>query len=325
MHDLSIVVTFGYVGQTEIEHKERGDEVDHLAPLNSASSDFELIIVDRDWPNRWDKLSSVLAPIMRKGLVKYIPSKPSEMINHGYRACCAMRNSGAIVSNGNVLAFVDDHILLLHDSTDAVCSHFKNTGRVLCPVITTDIDSRTPDGAPSDFGGHNGGIYMCLREDFVALNGFDENFDGAYGEEDTEFQDRLDRRLYLTGAKYRQRQKGVLWPNSYHANGMFPEQRRPFWVADDDGGYVRCNKSYAHGICYKRIHANSIRGNLQLNECDLVTLKEHHCDPGCGICGRADREYQIASYLNIKIDERVSEKMKSEEFLQVNGLANPWS
>lgn len=325
MTDLSIIVTMGYVNQKQVEHKERGDEIDHISLVAGASSDFEIIIVDRAWPTRWKKASVVLSPLIDRNILSYIPPKPSEHISHGYRACSAMRNSGGIIAKGKIVAFVDDHLLLDPVSTDEVCNHFQKTQRILCPVCSDEIDSRTPGGAPSDFSGHNGGIYMCSREDFITLNGCDENFDGAYGEADTEFEDRIDRQLYLHDGRYRQRKNGVKWLKSFHGNGKFPEKKIPFWKGPEDKNYLRCNRAYAHSVCYPRIRKNIVKGNTVPTDAEMDALRGHNCTDGkCKLCNRGDREEQINSYRTIKIDSDIASMIDRFGAMEFRGCQNPW-
>jgi hypothetical protein len=226
------------------------------------------------------------------------------MIENGYRACCAMRNTGAILSRGDILAFVDDYVWLEGRFVQEIIEHFERTGLVLCPVSLPSIDQATPDGPPSDFGGHNAGIYMCSREQFVELNGFDENLDGAYGEEDTEFQDRLDRLLWLRQKGYRQRRRGLIWERVEHTNGDFPQETKAMWARQTlmkgqkyKVGNLRCNKSYVQHVSYPRIQKEShYRGNVPPTQDQLAAMRAEPCREDCPRCNDEDREQQLESY-----------------------------
>lgn len=331
MTTLSIIVSMGFVEQKNLfnladnSYGHEGDEFNHMAPLKDAKSDIELIIVDRAWPNRWDRAQEALGDLIEQGRVAYIPSKPSVLFDSGYRTCCVMRNSGAICSTGKLLAFVDDYIWLDPIATDRVCEYFDETGGgILCPVYMKEADLRTPEGPPSDFGGHNSGIYMCTREQFIEMNGWDENFDGAYAEEDTEFQNRLDRLLWLRRVGFRKRERGLIWPITKHANGIIPQKKVPLLEKIDDGGYLRCNKSYYDIVCHQRIDRNDIRGNVIPSDEDLLALLENKCTETCGICHRSDRESQVASYQGeLVVDDLVGQKT-NENSRKFTGKVNTW-
>jgi hypothetical protein len=234
-----------------------------MAPLAQARSAVELVIVDRAWPSRWDRVKDAMGAMLDR--VAYIPPKPSAIIAHGYRAASSMRNSGAIASRGEVLAFVDDFCWLGGDVADEVCAFYDENKKILCPLHHERTEEQIPEGDDFQvFSGHSPAVYMCTREDFAALNGFDENFDGAYGEEDTEFQNRLDRLLWLRGQNgaLRVRKRGLLWRASWHENGPLPEERTLPWEGASDSQYLRCNISYFRAVCQPRVERNETVGNV---------------------------------------------------------------
>lgn len=323
---LSIIVTLGFVDQKAQpgQAREGWDEFDHMVPLADVAGDIELIIVDRAWPSRWNRVEEALGKLLEQNRVVYIPPKKSKLVDNGYRACCSMRNAGAICSVGKLLAFVDDHFYLGADATDEVVRYFCETGGVLCPVARDEIDRRTPEGKPSDCGGHNAGIYMCTREQFVELNGFDEHFDGSYGEEDTEFQDRLDRLMWLKQTGFRKRHRGLLWPMTLHANGTFPQEQIPFWNGERHGGYLRCNRSYAHSICYPRIQDNRVRANIPLTKEEEVVLRKDACREECSLCHGADRLEQVASYNGLLLPSQDIGLLVAQRMGTARGKVDPW-
>jgi len=157
MTTLSVIVPLGFVGQ--YIHDEHGndtggpDEFEHMAPLSDAKDGVELVIIDRAWPNRWSRVQEVLGDLIGRGALVYAPPMPGKLIENGYRSCCAMRNAGAILSSGDILAFVDDYVSLEGRYAPEIIEHFERTGLVLCPVSLPSIDQGTPEGPPSDCGG----------------------------------------------------------------------------------------------------------------------------------------------------------------------------
>lgn len=331
MTTLSIIVSMGFIqqrnllGLVDYAVGHSGDEFDHMAPLIGSNADFELIIVDRAWPDRWGMVKDSLGGLIEKEKLAYMPSKSSVLLDSGYRACCVMRNSGAICSTGDLLAFVDDYIWMDPAGVDRICEYYDETGGIICPVYSTEADFRTPEGPPSDFGGHNSGIYMCTREQFIELNGWDENFDGAYAEEDTEFQNRLDRLLWLRQAGFRKRERGLVWPITRHENGKIVQNKiRPFETKLDDGGYLRCNKAYYDAVCHGRIDKSNTRGNTIPSDEEIKALAEYKCTERCSICNREDRSEQVASYQKLLVvDETIGKRTKANNE-KYSGKVNPW-
>jgi hypothetical protein len=320
MRTLSIILPLGFVNQVP-DHNDYGDEFGHMAPLVEANCDVELIIVDRAWPNRWDRVEAMLGSMIDR--VAYVPPKPSVFIDHGYRAVSSMRNAGAICSDGHLLAFVDDHLVLDPRVTEVVCEHYLETGRILCPADSLKGRATIPEGPASDFSGHNPRIYMSRREDFIATNGFDEQFDGTWGEEDTDWENRIDRHLSFHG-KLRQRKRGLLWLWTEHANGKFVQEKKPFWPELGNQSYLRCNRAYYQRVCYPRMEANNVFGNVVPTNEELDALRGHICSPDCKECQRADRNKQIESYKIIPIDDKVSAKVQAWDGRSFCGLIDPW-
>jgi hypothetical protein len=326
MSKLSVIVAMGFVNQRNLERPELGDEFDHMAPLAQARSEVELVIVDRAWPSRWDRVKDTMGAMLDR--VAYIPPKPSAIVDHGYRAASSMRNSGAIASRGNLLAFIDDFCLLDGGVADEVCRFFAETGKVLCPLFHESVAESIPDDQVQVFSGHSPAVYMCTRQDFVSLNGFDENFDGAYGEEDTEFQNRLDRLLWLRGQNeaLRVRRKDLFWRRTWHENGQLPHPRREPWESGRDSGYLRCNPAFFQKVCTPRIERNDTVGNKVPTDEEMQALAEHRCTDTCSLCNGSDRLQQLESYTGMfRVDEQVGLKVQATtETPFVAGCNDPW-
>lgn len=320
---LSIIIPIGFVNQQVLRGVKRGDEIDHLAPVIDVKSPVELVIVDAAWPSRWDRIQEVLGEIIDK--VRYVSPKPSVIFDYGYRSTSNTRNSGAIVSLGDLLIFVDDFILVDSESIDAVCEEFENTGRLLHPTL-----HKLPVGRIQRFTGHNGGIYLSSRKLFMMTEGFDENFDGSYGEEDIDFEVRLDAVIRkMTGQNaLRIKRYGVKFSRTPHKNGRLVKpmgKTVPFWDGGlTDAHYMRCNRAY-----FKFVKGPRANRTLTREQVDMMRGKV--CASHCGPCRRNDREHQILSYSSLVPDKHVSDKMKlfikmaNLNKLPKFGSYNPWN
>jgi hypothetical protein len=322
MTTLSIIVSMGFINQKNLGDESLGDEFDHMAAVADAQADIELIIVDRAWPTRWPRVQEALASMLDR--VLYVAPRRTELMRRGYRAVSSMRNSGAACSNGEVLAFVDDYILLEPKAAEAVCSVWEQKQRLLSPVYNPSTE---PEGEGLHvFSGHNPGVYVCSRADFVALNGFDENYDGAYGEEDTDFEDRLDRLLWLRGSEgaLRLRKRGVLFHRTHHENNRHPEDVDRPWPCEHEPSYLRCNRCYFQAVSFRRKEANMVSTNTPLDSKEVERLREHKCCATCGVCRREDRDLQIDSYDRFVADRRVGDYVSADGKREA-GAYDPWS
>jgi hypothetical protein len=321
---LSIIVTMGFNNQRNIGAPEIGDEFDHMALANDADADFELVIVDRVWPNRWKRVQEAMAPMLHR--VHYIPPKPCELISRGYRAVNSMRNSGAMCSRGDVLLYVDDYFQLDARAIERVCEVFETQQKLLCPVYMENFGPGPDVKGLSEFSGHNPGIYMCTRAQFCELGGYDENYDGSYGEADTDFQNRLDRMLWLRQKGLRFREHGVRFLRTEHANNDFPEERQAPWGGQSDlTGYLRCNRAFFRLVSSKRLETNDVVGNRPVTDEELQRLRDEKCQDDCGICNREDRLQQVESYRRFVPDSSVVATAEvSPTIHRAPGSYDPW-
>lgn len=311
---LSIIITMGFIHQDNTGMPMLGDEFDHLEGFQDTRVPLELIVVDRAWPRRWNRLLRVLG--MSGVKLKYIRPKPSPFVDYGYRAVNVMRNSGAIVSEGAVLIFADDYFRINGGSLDDIHSAWEKRQELLCPVHREEYSPPWDHDGDQEFSGHNPGIYMCSRAQFLKLGGFNENFDGAYGQADTEWQERLDRLLDTTEVyKLRKRRRGLLWRKTDHTNGIFPQPLQYPWheqfpdiVTTPDN--LRCNQAFYHLVIKPRIEAGILDTTLPPTDQEIETLRDNVCSPGCETCNRKDREYQAQSYRTMSGDHQVPYRMR---------------
>jgi len=353
MPKVSVIVVLGYVFQRADDVYDEfgrdtgkfgritnGDEFDHMSPLCELDDDTELIIVDRAWPYRWDRVCVALRPMIDR--VRYIKPKQSELIDRGFRAASTMRNAGAICATGDIFIFVDDFCRLEADAIRQIKQYYTKDNLLVHPVITPS-ESRT-----EVFGGHNPGVYMCTREQFEILRGFEENFDGSYGEEDTDFQERLDLLLRQNDeGRYPKRARvlGVVFPHTFHRNGVFPASGFlvtkpgniwPPWEFPQDFHIdLWHNKMRCNAVMYRAVYEPEIRsgtrvaGNIAIggDAVALDRLRNARCSDSCNRCNAADREEQISSYCRFHPDQRIVIRMqKAMSVLSGRyGKLDPWT
>lgn len=328
---ISLIITMGFIHQDNTGEPYKGDEFDHLEDIWEATVPLELIVVDRAWPRRWNRMAKVLGWNRDTGL-KYIRPKPSPFVDYGYRAVNVMRNSGAIVSEGDVLIFADDYFKIDGVSLDAIWKAWEDDGVLLCPVHRGEYLPPMDHEGDQEFSGHNPGIYMSSYAQFLALGGFNENFDGAYGQADTEWQERLDRLLDTNESyKLRKRRRHLIWRKTDHTNGIFPQQfqypwhdRFPEIVTTQDN--LRCNQAFYHLVIKPRIEAGILDTTLPPTDKEIETLRDNVCSEDCETCNREDRAYQAQSYRTMAGDHQVPYRMKKFGKMEnkPTGKFDPW-
>jgi hypothetical protein len=343
---MSIVACMGFVNQATSREGDPflGDEFEHLAGFRDLSEDHQLVIVDRAWPRRWNRICSVFGRGTALGAVRYIPPKPSEFVIRGFRAASAMRNSGAICASGDLLIFLDDFISIDAEVFDQVWRAYQTENVLLHPFLQRiDTDAPLISG---EFSDHNPGIYMATAEQFAGTGGFEENLDGAYGEEDTEWQMRLDMLIRVGNAldddlerermsPIRVRREGLTLTQTPHENGRLPEKLDPPWPIDgltvdqreNLRNALRCNKALFQHVLAPDIRSGTYdRGNQPLSGYQRQLLAETSCSPDCWICNRGDRAQQCSSYYTYQPKPDIGEMMADwKDLLEgQRGMINPW-
>src|ERR1700751_2006485 len=131
----------------------------------------------------------------------------TRQVKHDRIAIAGARNTAAAYARGELLIFVDDCTELLSTFVEAAVEVYVEGKIPSCLLIMLDRiprinptwqDREHPCSCWWDLRtwpvvGHVGGVFVISRQDFLRLNGFDENFDGNWGCEDQEFWARVDR------------------------------------------------------------------------------------------------------------------------------------
>ena len=340
MAKLSIIVPMGFVNQTCLEEgcKANTSEILFMQSLAKAKKDFELIIVDRNWPHRWKDVEHFLYKFIDK--VMYIPPRPSVLIGYGFRVCGGMKNNGAIVSTGDVIAFTDDFTDIDGEVADKMVDYYEQTGNVLCPV-TGYVPGHTPqDDNEQIFSGHNYGVHNATREQFILLNGYDENYDGSYGESDTDFEYRLDVLMTKMGRgtnqRLRRRRKDIFWKCINHRNGQCPQTRKKIWPKmpdsvlsiGDKSSAIRCNRCYFEVVSKPRADKGFVFCAPPTKE-EIEELRKHICIFECikDAKRNVDRKDQIDSYhgvLKANHDTAILMQTWYHNHKLQTGCFNPW-
>lgn len=211
---------------------------------------------------------------------------------HDRIAISAARNTAAAYARGELLVFVDDCVELMPSFVEAavdVHASGKVPTRVAVrvgPVVDVDPTWRA-QGCPMDkrtwpVSGQAAAVFVLAREAFLALNGFDENFDGNWGCEDQEFWARVDRaKLPRVG---RADLAVLCWAHA----------RTPLRAT-----VRRCRELYAQWA-YRSTRSDA---NRRLSEETLEQLRRApSCRPGCDLCEASDRAQQVESYRTLSAE-----------------------
>jgi hypothetical protein len=313
---LSVVVALGYTEQRSEGNPALGDEFDHVAPALGAEG-VELILVDRAWPSRWDRVEATCGHHMDR--VKYIPPRPTELQRRGYFCVASTFNSGAIVARGHLLMFVGDFLRLNAAVLHAVNVEFDATQQLLHPYIPNwmklDVRQRR-------FTGHNPGVKVCTARQFEIIGGYNEHLDGTSDNDDIEFQIRLDALMLKENMPPRIQRLGYELLRTNHANGVFPVPFDPLWP-QAIRMRLRCNQSYVHALSIPRGQRYEYKAPTRLTPEMLDALRRHDCD--CPRCQADDREQQLESYA-MQGDNPDIEELRRQAFYDGNrdGMFNPW-
>jgi hypothetical protein len=323
--DLSIIVIMGYQGQTNLSAPVVGDEFEHLAEVANTKHNVELIIVDKAWPYRSKRVIRTLESMLAR--VRYIPPRPTLLTSRGYFGVSSAMNSGGVCSQGQLLMFVGDFMRLQSGILDEVCDAFYEEDKLLHPVIQSISESLNVE-KEQIFSGHNSGIKVCARHHFEKTWGWEEYFDGAYGEDDVEWQQRLDLLNNEEGVFKRVRRLGIDFHRSYHENGVMPIPFRPLWDQPVEHKRVslRCNRVFYQSVVYPRLDRGEYRGNQVVTPEELAVLRAAKCSDHCEICNREDRSKQLRSYAmqdlpNIPLLMSVMERTVGHR----SGVLDPWN
>lgn len=244
----------------------------YSGPIEVIVADTDIERIRREWQTReWNRVERVVL---------------TSQVRHDRIAIAGARNTAAVYARGDLIIFVDDCTELLPNFVTAAVELY-DSGYIpnayvvqIGEVIHVDHTWRN-QGCPTDRQvwfrkGQTPGVFVVPRGLFLALNGFDENFDGNWGCEDCEFWTRLDR-LNVTRA-CRPDLGAIRW-----AHGATPGRVR----------IRRCRELYAQWA-YRKMR---VAANQRLSESDLDELRSAPpCAEHCELCHADDRDEQIETY-----------------------------
>lgn len=165
--------------QAYVEHPEWdvfGKVINDLKAQTFKS--FELIIVDG--AGRPSPGDSVIA--------RYLVPRQSYWRRHRKVSICAARNAGIFCASGELIVNLDDCCELPPDYLETFWQAWNVHRKCLASRWPEQGDSRADGPAPR---GQVYGFGSYPREAALAINGYDEAFDGAQGLEDVDFSTRL--------------------------------------------------------------------------------------------------------------------------------------
>jgi glycosyltransferase involved in cell wall biosynthesis len=209
----------------------------YLYPILSSLSkqtfkDFEIVLVDRLSDTRCKSIKDISAslninvnhipekssywhtkkvtPELLEWIVNVFPEKDryNDKRPFPFPTVCNARNTGLLHAKGDIILYLDDTILLKPHVLEKVNEYHKTVNGVLISrdkyclnedrTFTVQKDGREffkTNFRSSQTWSHS---FSINREDILAVNGFNEDYDGGFGDEDGE----LGTRLFCHGCKY---------------------------------------------------------------------------------------------------------------------------
>lgn len=355
---MSIVVILGFrtEDQKVTDENPIGDEFDHMAKLVRLERPWELIVVDRDYPNRVERMIDVFG---RDGPWRYLPPIQSEWVRRGMWAVSCSMNSGAICSNGELLVMSGDYNVFEKEQFEFIYDGWFKEGKLYQPVVDFIWGNFQIPKKEEPVVGLNVGPRVVTRTMFKLMNGWDEWYDGSKGVEDEDFDIRMDALIRegngAAGIGQRFRHPRLVMHKTKHQRGAPPNEYRPMWTHPVTPPWyrLRCNLAYMNRVAVPRTERRDVgyeacKASLHVSDEEIEKIREgcHHEDlvVASGVplgqraernrnicaCNRPDREKQLRSYsgwipTNISWMMDAFEWMLRNKSYIVSGQIDPWS
>jgi hypothetical protein len=325
---MSVVVILGFKTEDQVTtaHNPVGDEFDHMAGLARLERPFELIVVDRAWPDRQHRMEEVFGARCRW---RYIPPRPSEWVKRGMWSVSCSMNSGAICSVGELLVMSGDFNVFKADQFAFIYDGWFKQRKLYQPVVDFIWGNFQIPEKEEPIVGLNVGPRVLTRAMFWLLNGWDETYDGTKGVEDEDFDVRTDAlinhlvetgKLNRSGLRYsgelRLRHPKLVFHKTDHHRASPPHPYDPPWTDPVTPPWyrLRCNLAYMNRVVMPYIRSGQYKANMAVKPVNVEAMRQ-----GCGhedliqasripaerrhernrricTCGREDREQQLESY-----------------------------
>ena len=191
MSDLALTVLFiTNRGLNPLTGTARGTYdllADALAAQTLPPDRYEVICVDRSNPLPRPELRRV------PGLqARCCRPRPTPWTARGLFAAAAARNTGLTLARGATVLALDDCYDLSPQALERVVARAA-AGDYVVPLLRYAAGEVRSFRAPFAAGDHPGGIVSYPLAAAVAVNGYDERYDGAAAYEDVDFTTRLER------------------------------------------------------------------------------------------------------------------------------------
>lgn len=320
---MSVVVILGFKteDQPTDEPNSIGDEFDHMAGLKRLERDWELIVVDRDYPSRLHRMVEVFG---HDGPWRYLPPRPNLWVKEGMWSVSSSMNSGAICSRGELLVMSGDYNVFVPEQFEFIYDGWFNERKLYQPVVDFIWGVYQIPKQEEPVVGLNVGPRVVTRIMFRLMNGWDEGYDGSKGMEDEDFDIRIDVLSRAgngaSGIGQRFRSPNLVMHKTKHSRGAPPNEYRPPWTHPVTPPWyrLRCNLAYMNRVVIPRMKdPNGYKGcmaNRHVLDCEIESMRSgcHHEDlvVARGVpadqraernrnictCERPDREKQLQSY-----------------------------
>jgi len=154
------------------------------------TNEYEVICIDKDNTIPRRELTSFLGD-----RVRFFRPRETPWTRLGLFAAASARNTGLIHARGETVVAIDDCYEMSPRFLELVASHAA-AGRYVVPVLHNGPDAAQRFGGPWRVPGtndHPGGILAYPLATAIAINGYDERYDGSSCFEDIDFSARLER------------------------------------------------------------------------------------------------------------------------------------
>jgi hypothetical protein len=239
---------------------------------------LEVIVVDKFNPLPRRELTCFLGD-----RVQFHRPRQTPWQQLGAFAAASARNTGLVYARGATVVALDDCYEMNPRFLECVAAHAA-AGRYVVPRLGGGLDREQRFGAPWGFdcGHHPGGIIAYPLDRAIAINGYDERYDGAAAYEDFDFSARLElagvswvrdddvvATLHAPHAARRAQPKcGLLvWCLNRARRATGELRGNAPWTVEELHEFTNCGRELASPICWRTLRHDPHIGTFG-GQCD---------------------------------------------------------